>query len=91
MQQVGAVYVHGARTIPDQNDALRFVHFVDQLYDRNLLLRVSGVGQIIDVFDATYRESAYAKKHHRCASRLTELLAEAVGKRPQPELETVAS
>src|SRR5690606_1635595 len=77
LQQVGSVYVHGARPIPDQNDALRFVHFVDQLYDRNLLLRVSGVGQIIDVFDVTYRESAYAKKHHRCASRLTELLAEA--------------
>src|SRR5690606_8288720 len=69
-------YLHGARTIPTQNDALRFVHFVDQLYDRALVLRVSGEGDIAGVFDATYRESAYAKKHHRCVSRLAELLVE---------------
>lgn len=76
LAQVGSVYLHGARTIPTQNDALRFVHFVDQLYDRALVLRVSGEGDIAGVFDATYRESAYAKKHHRCVSRLAELLEE---------------
>ena len=76
LAQVGTVYVHGARTIPTQNEALRFVHFVDQLYDRNLLLRVSGEGDIAGVFHPSYRESAYAKKHHRCVSRLTELLEE---------------
>ncbi len=76
LEQVATVYLHGARTIPDQNDALRFVHFVDQLYDRALLLRASGDGPIVEVFDPNYRESAYAKKHHRCASRLTELLDE---------------
>lgn len=90
LHQVGSVYVHGARPIPSQNDALRFVHFVDQLYDRNLLLRVSGEGQIIDVFDPAYRESAFAKKHHRCASRLTELLAEPAGQKPHAEIEAVA-
>ena len=76
LAQVASVYVHGARTIPHQNDALRFVHFVDQLYERALLLRVSGEGGIEDVFHPHYRESAYAKKHHRCVSRLAELLAE---------------
>ena len=76
LAQVASVYVHGARTIPHQNDALRFVHFVDQLYERALLLRVSGEGDIEDVFHPHYRESAYAKKHHRCVSRLAELLAE---------------
>ncbi|HEX7001144.1 MAG TPA: cell division protein ZapE [Trueperaceae bacterium] len=88
LEQVGSVYLHGARTIPDQNDALRFVHFVDQLYDRALLLRVSGDGPIVEVFDPSYRESAYAKKHHRCASRLTELLAEAA--QPGQDVEAVA-
>ena len=76
LAQVGTVYVHGAARLPTQNEALRFVHFVDQLYDRALVLRVSGEGEIAEVFDATYRESAYAKKHHRCVSRLAELLAE---------------
>ncbi len=76
LAQVRTVYLHGARTLRTQNEALRFVHFVDQLYERNLLLRVSGDGAVADVFDPTYRESAYAKKHHRCVSRLTELLAE---------------
>ncbi len=89
--QVQTVYVHGARTIGNQNDALRFVHFVDQLYDRKLLLRVSGEGPISDVFDPSYRESAYAKKHYRCASRLSELLGEPAPAHALPELEAVAS
>lgn len=76
LAQVATVYVHGARTLRTQDEALRFVHFVDQLYERDLLLRVSGEGEVADVFDASYREGAYAKKHHRCVSRLTELLAE---------------
>ncbi len=81
LEQVGTVYVHGARVIPTQNDALRFVHFVDQLYDRNLLLRVSGEGELEGVFHPSYRESAFAKKHHRCVSRLAELLEEQAAER----------
>jgi len=77
LKQVGTVYLAGARPIRSQNDALRFVHFVDKLYDLQVGLRASGEGALIELFDASYREGAYAKKHHRCLSRLSELLAEA--------------
>lgn len=76
LAQTAAVYVHGAEPLASQNDALRFVHFVDKAYDRQILLRASGEGALEDVFDPVYRDGAYAKKHHRCLSRLAELLDE---------------
>lgn len=72
----GTLYVGGAKTLETQNDALRFVHFIDKLYDLKKGLRVSGEVAPQDLFDPSYRESAYAKKHHRCLSRLSELLEE---------------
>lgn len=75
--QVGTVYLHGVRTIADQNQALRFVHFVDKLYDSAVALRATGEQPLDQLFDPSYRYSAYHKKHERCLSRLGELLAEA--------------
>lgn len=72
----GTLYVGGAQPLETQNDALRFVHFIDKLYDLKKGLRVSGEVALQDLFDPSYRESAYAKKHHRCLSRLSELLEE---------------
>lgn len=72
--QFGTLYVTGAVTLPTQNDALRFVHFIDKLYDLNKGLRVSGEVALIDLFSPGYRDGAYAKKHYRCLSRLSELL-----------------
>ncbi|GBF05701.1 AFG1-like protein ATPase [Deinococcus aerius] len=62
--------------MPDQNVALRFVHFIDKLYDLGLRAAFTGVplGQL---FSETYRHGAYAKKYSRCLSRLSELLREA--------------
>ena len=78
MAQFGTLYVRGAKTLPNQNDALRFVHFVDKLYDLNKGLRLSGAdelnGELENLFSADYRGSAYAKKHYRCLSRLSELI-----------------
>jgi cell division protein ZapE len=72
--QMGTLYLTGARPIAAQHEALRFVHFIDTLYDRAVALRASGEGALVALFDASYRDGAYAKKHHRCLSRLTELL-----------------
>ncbi len=72
--QFGTLYVTGAATLPTQNDALRFVHFIDKLYDLKKGLRVSGEVALIDLFAPSYRDGAYAKKHYRCLSRLSELL-----------------
>lgn len=64
------------RTISGLNDALRFVHFIDQLYDRQVGLRASGRISLDELFHPSYRHSAYQRKFERCASRLGELLAE---------------
>jgi len=85
LTQVGTVYLEGARSISSINDALRFVHFVDKGYDLGVTLRASGHGALVDLFDASYRDGAYAKKHYRCLSRLSEMLAEA----PAPKSETL--
>ncbi len=72
--QFGTLYVTGAETLQNQNDALRFVHFIDNLYNSNRGLRLSGGVALEDLFSPSYRNSAYAKKHYRCLSRLSELL-----------------
>ena len=76
LNQIAALYVTGARTIPDQNGALRFVHFIDKLYDLKVGLRLSSQVPLEKLFDAHYRDGAYAKKHYRCLSRISELLEE---------------
>ena len=62
--------------MPDQNVALRFVHFVDKLYDLGLRAAFTGVA-LGQLFGEGYRHGAYAKKYSRALSRLSELLAEA--------------
>jgi len=71
--RVEVVYLRGMEPIPDQNDALRFVHFVDQIYNLGLELRVSGV-PLRALFPDSYRHGAFAKKYGRALSRLAELL-----------------
>jgi cell division protein ZapE len=76
LKQVGTLYIEGAVTIPGQNEALRFVHFIDKLYDLKVGLRLSGNLELSELFDSSYRNNAYAKKHYRCLSRISELLEE---------------
>jgi len=77
LQQIGTLYLADVAPIAGQHDALRFVHFIDKLYDLGTSLRASGRASLSELFDASYRNSGYAKKHERCLSRLSELLAEA--------------
>ncbi len=88
LRQVGTFYLAGVRPLATQNDALRFVHFVDKLYDLGIGLRASGTTPLSELFDPSYRDSAYAKKHLRCLSRLSELLSE--GRVPGHSTERVA-
>lgn len=71
---LNVIYLEGLAPIPDPNDALRFVHFVDKLYDRGLGMRASGIS-LERIFPDSYRNGAFAKKYGRCLSRLAELLA----------------
>ena len=73
---VEAVAITDLAPMPDQNIALRFVHFIDKLYDLGLRAAFTGA-PLGSLFSETYRHGAYAKKYSRCLSRLSELLREA--------------
>jgi len=73
---VRSVGVRDVTVMPDQNIALRFVHFVDKAYDLGVELALTGAA-LPTLFPDTYRHGAYAKKYSRCLSRLSELQAEA--------------
>lgn len=76
LEEVEALAVEDLRPMSDQNVALRFVHFVDKLYDMGLPAAFTGA-KLGTLFDETYRHGAYAKKYSRALSRLSELLHEA--------------
>lgn len=80
LEQAGGIVVTGVDTLDSQNDALRFVHFIDRLYDLRLPLRMGFTPRVrsdlTELFHESYRDSAYQKKHDRCISRITEMLAE---------------
>jgi cell division protein ZapE len=75
LEGIQAIFVRNLEPIRSQDDALRFVHFVDKLYDRELRFAASGC-DLEQLFLGTYRYGGYAKKYARCLSRLGELLRE---------------
>lgn len=85
---VRSVGIRDVQPMPDQNVALRFVHFVDKAYDLGLRVAVTGA-PLGTLFPDTYRYGAYAKKYSRCLSRLTELLHEARHEEHAPAVTTV--
>ena len=75
LEGVEAVFLQGLHIINKQDDALRFVHLIDKLYDREIKLFASG-DALETLFPASYKGGGYAKKYARCISRLGELLRE---------------
>jgi cell division protein ZapE len=74
LEGLNAVFVDGLHPIEKQDDALRLVHFVDKLYDREI--RLSVAGQPLEGLFLGYKHGGYAKKYARCLSRLGELMRE---------------
>ncbi len=75
LEGLQGVFITGLNPILKQDAALRFVHFIDKLYDREIRLSASGC-EIADLFLESYKHGGYAKKYARCVSRLGELLRE---------------
>jgi cell division protein ZapE len=78
LEGVNAVFVRDLEPILKQDDALRFVHFVDKLYDREIKFLASGC-ELESLFPESYQFGGYAKKYSRCLSRLGELLRDGLG------------
>lgn len=76
MSPLDAIFLEGLAPIENQTVALRFVHFIDKLYDQRLKLAASATCELHDLFLPEYRDKGYRKKYQRCLSRLTELLKE---------------
>ncbi|MDQ1553406.1 MAG: cell division protein ZapE [Microbacteriaceae bacterium] len=69
---LGAIGMRGAHVLANQTDALRFVAFVDRLYDAQV--RVFSTGIPLDqVFADDMLAGGYRKKYLRAASRLISL------------------
>jgi cell division protein ZapE len=61
--------------VTDQGQALRWVVFIDRLYDRQIPVSFSGC-QITELFSAQMLKGGYRKKYLRALSRLTALSRE---------------
>jgi len=80
LEGIDTVVVRGMRPVGDQNDALRWVALVDELYDAELIFAATGCGPA-EVFDPGFRHGGFSKKYGRCESRLAAMLGEANARR----------
>jgi len=62
--------IHGLYELHDQVPALRFVVFVDRLYELQIPVRGSGSVAITEVFSNSMIQGGYRKKYLRAVSRL---------------------
>jgi len=69
---IDALAIRNAHLLRDQSAALRFVSFVDRLYESQVQVASTGLG-ITDVFSEEYLSGGYRKKYLRAISRLGSL------------------
>ena len=72
---LGGVQCIGLRDVyelTDQSAALRFVAFIDRVYDAQIPIRATGVS-LTSIFGGGMIDGGYRKKYQRCMSRLNAL------------------
>ncbi|HEX6971049.1 MAG TPA: cell division protein ZapE, partial [Limnochordia bacterium] len=82
VEPVGALFIEGVVPIEDQAMALRFVHWIDKVYEYARPVWLSGELRLDELFADSYRFGGYRKKYERCLSRLVELLLESGAAQP---------
>ena len=70
LRSVGAIALKDIYQLQDQVPALRFVAFVDRLYEQQIPIRTSGSVSATKVFSQTMIEGGYRKKYLRSISRI---------------------
>ena len=76
IESIDTLVLTSATKLTDQSAALRFVSFVDRLYESRVALASTGIG-LTEVFSDEYLSGGYRKKYLRAISRigsLTELV-----------------
>jgi cell division protein ZapE len=71
---VDVIALADVEQLHDQMEALRFVAFIDRVYDAEIPLVATGI-PLNDVFDAEMLQGGYRKKYLRAVSRLIALTA----------------
>ncbi len=72
VEDISLLGVISVKPVRDQVQALRFVTFVDRIYDRSVPVINSG-SRLDNVFSAEMLKGGYRKKYFRCLSRLAAL------------------
>ncbi|KAM9862487.1 cell division protein ZapE [Leucobacter sp. BZR 635] len=75
VQTIGLRDVH---ELTDQSAALRFVAFVDRVYDAQIPIRSTGLA-LTEIFGGGMIDGGYRKKYQRCQSRLNALTSHEIG------------
>lgn len=73
-RRIDRLFVAGVAAIPNVADALRWVHFIDSIYDAGTDLAATGEIPLASLFTTPALEGPYGKKFSRCLSRLEEML-----------------
>lgn len=76
VERIDGVLVRGVAPLTHVFDALRWVHFVDKLYDGAVPLAATSDTALGALFPREFLAGAYGKKFSRCLSRMEELLGE---------------
>jgi cell division protein ZapE len=74
--RVDALLVERMGRIQSLADALRWVHFIDSVYDAGIPFTASGEIPLGELFEPSALEGAFGKKLARCLSRLEEMMGE---------------
>ena len=72
VESISLLGIVAVKPLRDQVQALRFVTFVDRLYDRSVPVINSGI-RLDQVFSSEMLNGGYRKKYFRCLSRLAAL------------------
>jgi cell division protein ZapE len=78
-EAIGRLAVEGIAPLHNLAEGLRWVHFVDKLYDGRVPLAASAEASLGEMVPEAFLRGPYGKKFSRCLSRLEELLGERVG------------
>jgi cell division protein ZapE len=76
VEAIDELLVDGVRPMAQLYDGLRWVHFVDKLYDNAVPFAATGEGGLGGLFPAEWLAGSYGKKFSRCLSRMEEMLGE---------------
>jgi len=72
LEGVDTIGLRDVHELTDQSAALRFVAFIDRVYDAQIPIRATGV-PLTSIFGGGMLDGGYRKKYQRCMSRLNAL------------------